>query len=131
MVLGRSAKIIISLFVVLVALFFIVFGISKLKFSEEVFDPEIVVTSEAYDVVKGVVGDDVSVTKLQLAGNEHIAEPTPRDIIAIVKSKVFVYSDEHADEWVEMILENIDTSKTKVIKISDDEPLEMLEEFLK
>ena len=71
--------------------------------------------------------------KLVLAGNEHIAEPTPRDIMDIEKSEIFVYSDEHMDEWVEGVIENIDTSKAKVIKISEDEPLDenTLKEMLK
>lgn len=134
MVLGRSAKIIISLFVILVVLFLVVLGLSGLRFANEPnMDFRIVTTGSVYDAVKDLVGDDVGVKKLNLAGNEHIAEPTPRDIMDIEKSEVFVYSDEHEDEWAEGVIENIDTSKTKVIKISDDKPLslEMLEEILK
>ena len=133
MIFGRSAKIIISLFVVLVGLSLVVFGISRVRFSEMVdLDFRIVTTGSVYDLVTDLVGE-LGVKKLVLAGNEHIAEPTPRDIMDIEKSEVFVYSDEHMDEWVEGVIENIDTSKTKVIKISEDEPLDenTLKEMLK
>lgn len=123
MVLGRSAKIIVSLFVILVVMVFVVVGLSKLRFDDMDTDFRIVTTGSVYDLVKELVGSDVGVKKLNLAGNEHIAEPTPRDIMDIEKSEIFVYSDEHADEWVEGVVQNINTDKTRVIMISDEEPL--------
>ena len=128
MVLGRSAKIITSLFVILVGLSLAVLGLSGLRFaSEDSADFRIVTTGSVYDLVKEVAGD-VGVKKLNLAGNEHIAEPTPRDIMDIEKSEVFVYSDKHADEWVEGVIQNLDARK--VVKISDDFSAEDLKGLL-
>ena len=75
-----------------------------------------------YDFARAVVGniDDISLKMLLKPGSEmHDYDPTPQDIIAIKKSDIFIYVGGESDTWIEDILSDIDTSKTKVIKLMD------------
>ena len=49
----------------------------------------------------------------------HNYEPTPKDIIKISKSDIFIYVGGESDEWITDLLDNIDTKNTKVIKLMD------------
>jgi zinc transport system substrate-binding protein len=75
-----------------------------------------------YDFARAVVKDvsDAEVKMLLNPGSEmHDYEPTPKDIINIKKSDIFIYVGGESDEWIDEVLENIDTKKTKVIKLMD------------
>jgi zinc transport system substrate-binding protein len=57
-----------------------------------------------YDFVRAIAGDRVNLTMLLPPGAEsHSFEPTPRDIIAIQKSKLFLYIGGESDAWVDHI----------------------------
>lgn len=75
-----------------------------------------------YDFARAVVKDvdDAEVKMLLNPGSEmHDYEPTPKDIINIKKSDIFIYVGGESDEWIDEVLDNIDTKKTKVIKLMD------------
>lgn len=73
-----------------------------------------------YDFSRQITGDKANLKMLiKPAGDTHTYEPTPQDIISIEKSDVFLYIGGESDEWVENIIDNIDTNKTKVIKLID------------
>ncbi len=73
-----------------------------------------------YDFARQIAGDKAEVTMLLKPGAEaHSYEPTPEDIKAIQSSDLFVYTGGDADEWVEHVLESIDTNKHKAFKMMD------------
>ena len=49
----------------------------------------------------------------------HDYEPTPKDIINIEKSNMFIYVGGDSDEWVKKIIKKINPKKTKIIKLMD------------
>ena len=76
----------------------------------------------SYDFARAVVKDnkDVELKMLLKPGAEsHDFEPTPQDIIDIKNSDLFIYTGGESDEWIGDILDDIDTDKTKVIKMMD------------
>ena len=75
-----------------------------------------------YDFARAITKDleEVNVEMLLKPASEmHDYEPTPKDIINIEKSDMFIYIGGESDEWVRKILKRIDTKKTKVIKLID------------
>lgn len=71
-----------------------------------------------YDFVKQVGKDKVSVSLLLPPGTEtHTYDPSPKDIININKSKLFVYTGEYMESWAESIASSIDKS-VKVLDVS-------------
>lgn len=74
-----------------------------------------------YDAIRAVVSDSgVSYKMLVPPGSEiHSYEPTPKDIIDISNADVFIYIGGESDSWVEDILESIDKSNIKIIKLID------------
>ena len=83
----------------------------------------IVTTSfPGYDFARAVTKNskDVEVKMLLKPGAEmHSFEPTPQDIKNIKNSNMFIYVGGDSDEWIEDVLDDIDTKKTKVIKLMD------------
>jgi zinc transport system substrate-binding protein len=73
-----------------------------------------------YDFARAVTGDRANVTMLVRPGTEiHSFEPTPRDIISIRNADAFIYIGGESDEWVDEILESVDTSGKKIIRLMD------------
>ncbi len=75
-----------------------------------------------YDFARAITKDvpNVEVKMLLKPGTEmHHYEPTPQDIIDIKNSDVFIYVGGESDLWISDILIDIDTSKTKIIKLMD------------
>lgn len=63
----------------------------------------------AYDFARAVCGDLAEVTMLLPPGAEsHSYEPTPKDILAVEGSDLFVYLGGDSDAWVETLLESVD-----------------------
>lgn len=83
----------------------------------------IVTTSfPCYDFTRAVIKDvdDISVEMLLKPGSEtHDFEPTPKDIIDIKNSDIFIYVGGESDSWIDDILNDIDKDKTKIIKLMD------------
>jgi zinc transport system substrate-binding protein len=73
-----------------------------------------------YDFVREIVGDKADVAMLlPPAAESHSFEPTPQDIIAIQNCDVFIYVGGESDEWVNEVLESMDTSKMKIVTLMD------------
>lgn len=75
-----------------------------------------------YDFVRAVIGEDSGYTVKMLVKpgvDTHSYEPTPKDIIAIENAAMFFYVGGDSDEWVDEILNDINTKKTKVVKMLD------------
>jgi zinc transport system substrate-binding protein len=73
-----------------------------------------------YDFARAIAGDRANVTMLVRPGAEiHSFEPTPKDIISIRNAGAFIYIGGESDAWVEEILESVDTSGMRVIRLMD------------
>jgi zinc transport system substrate-binding protein len=73
-----------------------------------------------YDFTRAVAGDKVNLSMLLPPGAEsHSFEPTPRDIITIQNSDVFIYIGGESDAWVDRILESVDTGNMKIVRLMD------------
>jgi zinc transport system substrate-binding protein len=83
--------------------------------------PNIVATNfPPYDFVRAIAGDKVNLSMLLPPGAEsHSFEPTPQDIIKIQNADVFIYVGGETDVWVDRILESMDISKMKIIRMMD------------
>lgn len=87
-----------------------------------------------YDFVRHIVGDKVKVQMLLKLGAEaHSFEPTPKDLIAIQSSDLFVYNGGENDEWIEPLLENKEAKLntfafTKVVSLREEEEKDGMEE---
>ena len=73
-----------------------------------------------YDFARQITGDNANLKLLiQPAGETHTYEPTPQDIISIEKADIFLYIGGESDEWVDGILQSVDTRKTQVVRLMD------------
>lgn len=75
-----------------------------------------------YDFVRAIIGKNsgYQVKMLVKPGvDTHSYEPTPKDIIAIENAAMFFYVGGDSDEWVDEILKDVDTKKTKIVKMLD------------
>lgn len=83
-------------------------GIAILTCSQNVMAKELNIIATnfpQYDFVKNITKDKANVTMLLKIGAEaHSYEPTPKDLIAIEKSDLFVYNGGENDEWIENFL---------------------------
>jgi len=73
-----------------------------------------------FDFVRQIAKDRVNLKMLLPPASEsHSFEPSPRDIITIQNSGVFIYLGGESDKWVSRILESMDTSKMKILRMMD------------
>ena len=80
-----------------------------------------------YDFVRRIAGDKVNLTMLLPPGAEsHSFEPTPRDIITIQNSDIFVYAGGESEKWIDRILQSMNTDKMKIFSMMD--AVEVVEE---
>ena len=92
----------------------------------------IVTTSfPCYDFVRAIVKDtDIEVKMLLKPGMDmHDYEPTPKDIIDIENSLLFVYVGGESDDWVNGVLDSTKKKKTTTFKLIDS--VSLLEEEIK
>ncbi|MDY3281886.1 metal ABC transporter substrate-binding protein [Dysosmobacter sp.] len=80
----------------------------------------------AYDLARAACGDLAEVRLLLPPGAEsHSYEPTPRNIIDVENSDLFLYTGGESDTWVDTILESLDRP-VETLKLMDC--VELLEE---
>ena len=85
---------------------------SKINVIATIFPP--------YDFVRRVAGDKVNLTMLLPPGAEsHSYEPSPRDIIAIRNSDIFIYGGGESDTWIGRILQSVNTDTMKILAMMD------------
>ncbi len=81
-----------------------------------------------YDFARQIAGELADIDMLLPAGAEsHTYEPTPKDIIQIENSDVFIYTGGESDKWIDSILSNINNPDMEIIcltKICPTLPLE-------
>jgi len=88
-----------------------------------------VVTSifPAFDFVREIAGDRVNLTMLIAPGAEsHSFEPSPRDIITINNSDVFIYTGGDKERWINRILHSLNNDNIRVFAMVD--MVDLLEE---
>ena len=72
-----------------------------------------------YDFAKKIGGDKVEVTNMVPAGTEpHDWEPSTKDLIELEKSDVFVYNGAGMEQWVDDVLESLDTEELLSVEAS-------------
>jgi zinc transport system substrate-binding protein len=73
-----------------------------------------------YDFVRQIAGDRVNLSMLLPPGAEsHSFEPSPRDIITIQNSDIFIYAGGNSDKWVDRILQSVNTDNMKILAMVD------------
>lgn len=73
-----------------------------------------------YDFLRQIAGDNINLTMLLTPGAEsHSFEPTPQDIKKINEADLFVYVGGDSDEWVDSILDSVDTEKMQIVTLMD------------
>ncbi len=73
-----------------------------------------------YDFARAIIGDNANITMLIKPGSEvHSFDPSPRDIINIQNSDIFIYVGGESESWVDDILSTLDTSKMTIIRLMD------------
>lgn len=73
-----------------------------------------------YDFARQIAGDKANVTMLLPAGSEsHTYEPSPQDIIKIQSSDIFIYTGGESDNWIDEILNTINTDNMKIISLTE------------
>lgn len=73
-----------------------------------------------YDFARQIAGDHAEVTLLLPAGSEsHTYEPTPQDILRIQNCDIFLYIGGESETWVKEVLDSMDTSHMRVIRLMD------------
>jgi zinc transport system substrate-binding protein len=81
----------------------------------------------AYDFVRAVAKDKVNLKLLLPPGAEsHSFEPSPRDIITVQNSDIFIYIGGESDAWVGRILESMNTDNMEILAML--ETVEAVEE---
>lgn len=73
-----------------------------------------------YDFARAIVGKEANTVMLMKPGTEvHTFDPSPKDIINIQNSDIFIYVGGESESWVDDILSTLDTSKMLVIRLMD------------
>ena len=72
-----------------------------------------------YDFAKKIGGNKVEVTNMVPAGTEpHDWEPSTKDLIELEKSNVFIYNGAGMEQWVDDVLESLDTEELTSVEAS-------------
>jgi zinc transport system substrate-binding protein len=80
-----------------------------------------------YDFVRQIAGDRVNLSMLLPPGAEsHSFEPSPRDIITIQNSDIFIYGGGDSDAWIDRILQSMKTDNMRILAMMD--AVEVVEE---
>ena len=73
-----------------------------------------------YDFAREIAGDDAEIHMLLKPGTEsHSYEPSPADILLVESCDLFIYNGGESDTWVEALLQTIDTSNLRILKMMD------------
>ena len=110
---------------ILITLAVILFGVGGCKQNKEIVthgaNGKLNVTTTnfpPFDFVRNIAKDKVNLSMLLPPGAEsHSFEPSPKDIIKIQNSGVFIYVGGEGDAWVDRILESMNTPKMKIVRM--------------
>lgn len=117
----KIVSVFVTFIVVMLGIIFLTVSSIKEENTEKDSKIEVIATLfPQYDFVKQVGKDKVSVSLLLPPGTEtHTYDPSPKDIIEINKSKLFVYTGEYMEPWAESIASSIDKS-VQVLDVSNN-----------
>ncbi|MBQ9019924.1 zinc ABC transporter substrate-binding protein, partial [Candidatus Saccharibacteria bacterium] len=88
---------------------------------EEPEEKKLDIEEFAYDLTRAVAGDHADITMLLKPGTDaHAFEPTPKDIININNSDLFIYIGGESDGWVSNLLKDNEIDKNKVLRLMDE-----------
>lgn len=116
----RKVVIIISSIFILSVLIGLVELGSRLQKKEENKANIVTTIFPAYDFARGVIGNSNDIELLVKPGVEvHSYDPSPVDIVKIQNAKMFIYIGGENETWVDEILDSVDTSNMKIIRLMD------------
>lgn len=97
----------------------LVLFLSACSVKEEKTKLQIVVTLfPQYDLIKRIVEDKAEVILLLPPGVEaHSYEPTPKDIVKINESDIFVYTSDNLETYARKIIDSIDNKELEVVEL--------------
>lgn len=73
-----------------------------------------------YDFARSIAGEDADIVMLLPPGTEaHSYEPSPRDIIAVQNSDLFIYTGGESDAWIDAVLSSMDSRRGRDLKMMD------------
>ncbi len=73
-----------------------------------------------YDFAKNIVGENADVTMLLPLGTEsHSYEPSPKDLVAIQDSDLFIYAGGVGDYWVDRVLSSMGNKAPRTFVLMD------------
>ena len=73
-----------------------------------------------YDFSRQIAKDNADISMLlPLGADSHSYEPSPKDILKIQNADLFIYTGGESDNWIEKILNTIDTSDMTIINLVD------------
>ena len=88
-----------------------------------------------YDFVRQIARDKVNLNMLLPPGAEsHSFEPSPKDIITIQNSTIFIYCGGDSDNWIDRILQSMNTDNMRIlammntVEVVEEETVEGMEE---
>lgn len=120
----RNLKIILAL----LSLLIVVIILSKSSNNDKLTSKPLIITSNfaIYDVIKHISGDKIEVVSILPFGvDPHSFEPTPKEVVLVEKSKLFFYSGDVLEPWVENVApekKSVDVSKYVTLqKLEDDD----------
>ena len=121
--LGIDVKKIALLAVLLISFVIVLFMVQEKKEAKELRPLITVSTFALYDIVRAVGGDHVVVKMVIPFGVEvHSFEPTPKTIMDIQKSKLFLYSGADLEPWIQGLAQSDmmrDMSKVVTLRKAD------------
>jgi len=102
--------------------------------NHETVDGKISITATLfpqYDFAREIGGELVEVTLLLPPGMEaHSFEPTPKDIVSLSKTDIFLYTGEAMEPWAANIVENLKSQGVLVVDLSEDIPALKLDDHV-
>lgn len=121
---------IINILLLLIIVFFTIYFFKPQKMEKDSSKIQVVATIfPNYDFAKKIGGDKVDVTLLLPSGVEsHTYEPSPKDMIKIEESDIFIYTGDEFEAWAKNILSSI-TNPLEVVDTSKNINLINIEEF--
>jgi zinc transport system substrate-binding protein len=116
----------VTIFILLIALVFIITGCEK-DVSNNVINNEgksklKIFTSfyPMYFIAEEIAQDKAEVINMIPAGVEpHDWEPTLKTMAQLQESDIFIYNGAGMERWVDRVIENMDTGRTKIVEASE------------
>jgi len=116
----KIISVFITFFIVVFGIMFLAINNSKIDVENKTSKVKVVATLfPQYDFVRQIGHDKVEVTLLLPPGTEtHTYDPTPKNIISINESDLFVYTGENMEPWADNISSSLE-DRVKVLDVSN------------